>query len=45
MAIMCHEDRAGVEALLAELGARPVDPLSDLPELMPRLQARPYRGD
>ena len=41
---MCHEDREGVEALLAELGARPVDPLSDLPELMPRLQARPYRG-
>ena len=26
VAIMCHEDREGVEALLAELGARPVDP-------------------
>ncbi|MFI5292583.1 MAG: glutamate ligase domain-containing protein [Candidatus Limnocylindrales bacterium] len=44
VAIMCHQDRDGVEALLARLGARPVDPLSDLPELMPRLQARPYRG-
>jgi len=44
VAIMCHEDREGVEALLAGLGARPVDPLVDLPELMPRLQARPYRG-
>ncbi len=44
VAVMCHEDRDGVEALLAELGARPVDPLTDLPELMPRLQARPYRG-
>ena len=44
IAVMCHEDRPGVEALLDELGARPVDPLVDLPELMPRLQARPYRG-
>jgi cyanophycin synthetase len=44
VAIMCHEDRRGVEALLAERGARSVDPLVDLPELMPRLQARPYRG-
>ena len=44
VAIMCHEDRPGVEALLADLGARPVDPLADLPELMPRFQARPYRG-
>ncbi len=45
VALMCHEEREGVEALLAELGARPVDPLVDLPDLMPRLQARPYRGD
>jgi cyanophycin synthetase len=44
VAIMCHEDRDGVEALLKELGARPVDPTVDLPELMPRLQGRPYRG-
>jgi cyanophycin synthetase len=44
IAIMCHEDRPGVEALLAEHGARHVDPMVDLPELMPRLQARPYRG-
>ena len=44
VALMCHEDRPGIEALLAELGARPVDPLADLPELMPSLQGRPYRG-
>ena len=44
IAIMCHEDRPGVEALLGGLGARAVDPLVDLPELMPRLQTRPYRG-
>lgn len=44
VALMCHEDRPGVEALLAELGARQVDPLVDLPELVPRLQDRPDRG-
>jgi cyanophycin synthetase len=45
VALMCHEEREGVVALLAELGARPLDPLVDLPELMPRLQTRPYRRD
>ncbi|MGH2406633.1 MAG: Mur ligase family protein [Candidatus Limnocylindrales bacterium] len=43
VALMCHEDRPGVEAQLAALGARPIDPLTELPELVPRLQARPYR--
>jgi cyanophycin synthetase len=43
VALMCHEDREGVQALLAELGARPIDPLAELPELVPRLQGRPYR--
>jgi cyanophycin synthetase len=43
VAIMCHEDRPGVEALLAVHGARSIDPLVELPELMPRLQRRPYR--
>ena len=41
VALMCHEDRVGVQALLARLGARPVD-AAELPELVPRLQGRPY---
>jgi hypothetical protein len=35
---MCHEEREAVFALLAELGARPVDLSSELTELIPRLQ-------
>ena len=36
--LMCHEEREAVFALLAELGARPVDLSSELTELIPRLQ-------
>jgi cyanophycin synthetase len=39
--LLCHEDRDGVFALLARLGARPVDVSSELTELVPRLQGRP----
>jgi cyanophycin synthetase len=42
--LMCHEEREEVFALLAELGARPVDVGSELTTLIPRLQARPRRG-
>jgi len=42
--LMCHEDRDGVFELLAKLGARPVDVVTELSELVPRLQARPRRG-
>jgi len=42
--LMCHEERAEVFALLAELGARPVDVATELTTLIPRLQARPRRG-
>ncbi|HEV7605255.1 MAG TPA: Mur ligase family protein [Candidatus Limnocylindrales bacterium] len=42
--LMCHEDRDGVFALLARLGARPVDVSTELTELIPRLQGRPRRG-
>jgi len=44
VALMCHEDRDGVQQLLAELGARPIDAGAELLELIPRLQGRPYRG-
>ncbi|MFI5255601.1 MAG: Mur ligase family protein, partial [Candidatus Limnocylindrales bacterium] len=43
IAIMCHEDREGVRALLLGLGGRPIDPLTELPELVPRIQRRAYR--
>jgi cyanophycin synthetase len=36
--LMCHEEREAVFALLAELGARPVDLSSELTELIPRLK-------
>jgi cyanophycin synthetase len=36
--LMCHEEREAVFALLAELGARPVDLSSELTELIPRLR-------
>jgi cyanophycin synthetase len=39
--LMCHEERDEVFALLAKLGARPVDVASELTELVPRLQERP----
>ncbi len=39
--LMCHEDRDGVFALLARLGARPVDVATELTQLVPRLQGRP----
>ena len=42
--LMCHEEREEVFALLAELGARPVDVASELTTLVPRLQERPRRG-
>ncbi|MEA2610276.1 MAG: hypothetical protein QOG32_2, partial [Chloroflexota bacterium] len=42
--LMCHEDRDGVFALLARLGARPIDISTELTELIPRLQGRPRRG-
>jgi cyanophycin synthetase len=42
--LMCHEEREQVFALLAELGARPIDVSSELTTLIPRLQARPRRG-
>ena len=37
---MCHEERDEVFALLAELGARPVDIASELTTLIPRMQTR-----
>ncbi|MEA2549005.1 MAG: hypothetical protein QOE42_1603, partial [Chloroflexota bacterium] len=42
--LMCHEERTEVFALLAELGARPIDVGSELTTLIPRLQARPRRA-
>ncbi|HEY8438935.1 MAG TPA: Mur ligase family protein [Candidatus Limnocylindrales bacterium] len=42
--LMCHEEREEVFAVLAELGARPIDVSSELTTLIPRLQARPRRG-
>ena len=41
--LMCHEQRDAVFALLSDLGARPVDLVSELTELVPRLQERPRR--
>jgi cyanophycin synthetase len=42
--LMCHEERTEVFALLAELGAHPIDIASELTTLIPRLQARPRRA-
>ena len=39
--LMCHEEREEMFALLAELGARPVDVASELTTLIPRFQTRP----
>jgi cyanophycin synthetase len=42
--LMCHEEREEVFAMLADLGARPIDVASELTTLVPRLQERPRRG-
>jgi len=44
LVLMCHEEREEVFALLAKLGARPVDIATELTTLVPRLQERPRRG-
>ena len=41
--LLCHEDRTGVFALLADLGFRPVQSTADLVGLVPRLEDRPRR--
>jgi cyanophycin synthetase len=41
--LMCHEERQEVFRLLETLGARPVDVVAELTELIPRLQGRPRR--
>ncbi len=41
--LMCHEQRDAVFALLASVGARPIDVATELTELLPRLQERPRR--
>jgi cyanophycin synthetase len=41
--LLCHEDRPGVFALLADLGFRPVETASDLAGLAPRLDHRRRR--
>jgi cyanophycin synthetase len=41
--LLCHEEREEVFALLAELGARPVDVTAELTTLVPRLQDRMTR--
>jgi hypothetical protein len=41
--LMCHEEREEVFRLLEKLGARPVDVVAELSELVPRLQGRPRR--
>jgi cyanophycin synthetase len=44
LVLMCHEEREEVFALLAKLGARPVDVATELTTLVPRLQERPRRA-
>ncbi len=39
--LLCHEDRAGVYGLLADLGFRPIETAADLVNLVPRLEERP----
>jgi cyanophycin synthetase len=41
--LLCHEDRAGVFALLGDLGFRPVETPAELISLAPRLEGRPHR--
>jgi cyanophycin synthetase len=42
--LLCHEEREEVFALLAKLGARPIDVATELSMLVPRLQERPRRS-
>jgi cyanophycin synthetase len=42
--LMCQQERDEVFAMLAGVGARPVDVPSELGQLVPRLQDRPRRG-
>src|SRR5262249_38526634 len=42
--LMCHEEREEVFALLADLGAKPIDVASELTTLIPRMQSRPRAG-
>ena len=42
--LLCHEERDEVFALLASLGAKPIDVATELTSLVPRLQERPHRG-
>ncbi len=42
--LMCHEEREAVFELLESLGARPVDIVSELTSIVPRLQERPIRA-
>jgi cyanophycin synthetase len=42
--LMCHEEREEVFELLGSMGARPVDVVSELTTLVPRLQERPRRA-
>jgi len=44
LVLMCHEEREEVFALLAKLGARPIDVATELTTLVPRLQERPRRA-
>jgi cyanophycin synthetase len=41
--LLCHEDRPGVFAMLADLGFRPVQSVADLMSLAPRLEDRARR--
>jgi cyanophycin synthetase len=41
--LLCHEEREEVFALLAKLGARPIDVATELNTLVPRMQERPHR--
>ena len=41
--LLCHEDRPGVFAALADLGFRPLQSAADLLNLAPRLEERPRR--
>ena len=41
--LLCHEERDEVFALLASVGARPIDVATELTTLVPRLQERPRR--
>jgi cyanophycin synthetase len=42
--LLCHEERDEVFALLASLGAKPIDVATELTSLVPRLQERPHRS-